>query len=64
MQDELKLLKEKVDYLENENKVSESKIEGFGQELVQLSENISLYAIRNSIISVNIEFRSLKSLAI
>ena len=64
MQDELKVLKEKVDYLENENKVSESKIEGFGQELVQLSENISLYAIRNGIISVNIEFRSLNRLAI
>ena len=64
MQDELKVLKEKVDYLENVNKVSESKIEGFGQELVQLSENISLYAIRNSIISVNIEFRSLNRLAI
>ena len=91
MQDQIKLLKEKVDYLENgnrrlhalyeartqnlqdrlntcenqngaifgiqsNNQVCESKIEGFGQTLFQLSVNISLNAKRNDIISVNIEF--------
>ena len=91
MQDEIKLLKEKVDYLENgnqrlhasyeartqnlqyrldtcenqngaifgmqpNNQVCERKIEGFGQALFQSFENISLNAINNIVISVNIGF--------
>ena len=91
MQNEIKLLKEKVVYLENgnrrlhasyeartqnlqnrldtcenqngailglqsNNQVCERKIEGFGQALLRSSETISLNALRNEVILVNIEF--------